>query len=297
MANRDSSKQKRAKENRARRAALAARTGGDGPKRPSRVAPSTAAKLANGSRSTDTSDKSTGRSADGKGSGKGAKPKRERPKRLGDTAVDIDTLEGNWFSKVIKVPGGTQILMAVVLTILVSGMLATMPAFVAEADRNDKSAKATLTIFEAYGSTRAVVTLAIPLALVFIAAGFALNKHRRRIWVACALLLAILFGTTLPHYIFPVGFLGYAVMRSSKVEGPNESLFAAVRRRRAAAAGAAPDPDGDVATDDYDDVDTDAYEDLDADTDTDTGAVVVPSPVTNPISGSTGPADTTDWIK
>ena len=297
MANRDTSKQKRAKENRAKRAALAARTGGDAPKRPSRVAPSTAAKLANNARSTDTAEKSTGRDGGGRGSGKGSskadRPKRERPKRLGDTAVDIDTLEGSWFSKVIKVPGGTQILMAVVLTILVSGMLATMPAFVAESARDDKDAKATLTIFEAYGSTRALVTLAIPLALVFIAAAFTLNKHRRRIWVACALLLAVLFGTTLPHYIFPVGFLGYAVMRSSKVEGPNESIFAAVRRRRAASAGAAPDPDGDVDADE--DVDSDASED--ATTDADEGADAGASPVTNPISGNAGTTDTTDWIK
>ena len=242
MANRDVSKQKRAKENRAKRAALAARTSGEAPKRPSRVAPSTAEKLANSPRATDTAERSKGRGdadggkgSSGKGGGaKDGKPKRERPKRLGDTPVDIDTLEGSWFSKVTKVPGGTQVLMSVVLTVLVTGMLATMDAFVAEADKNDKKAKATLTIFEAYGTTRSLITLAIPLLLVFTALGFTLNKHRRRIWVACALLLAVLFGTTLPHYIFPVGFLGYAVMRSSKVEGPNESIFAAMRRRRAA---------------------------------------------------------------
>ncbi|MEO6989039.1 MAG: hypothetical protein ABI239_10385 [Aquihabitans sp.] len=243
MANRDTSKQRRAKENRAKRAALAARTSGEPPKRPSRVAPSTAEKLANTPRTTDSGDSSKGSDArgskggSGKGGGgrgdKGAKPKRERPKRLGDTPVDIDSLEGSWFSKVIKVPGGTQVLMAVVLTIMVTGMLATMDAFIAPEDADKKDAKATLTIFEAYSSTQAMVSLAVPLLLVFAAAAFALHKQRRRIWVLCAVLLAVLFGTTLPHYIFPVGFLAYAVMRSSKVEGPNESLLAGWRRRRA----------------------------------------------------------------
>lgn len=248
MANRDTSKQKRAKENRARRAALEARTSGEAPQRPSRVAPSTAAKLANNTRSTDTAERSKGSgdakggkgSGSGKGGGKGSKPKRERPKRLGDTAVDIDTLEGSWFSKATKVPGGTQVMMAAVLTVVVTGMLATMDAFIAPADIDDEDAKATLTIFEAYGTSKAVISLAVPLLLVFFAAGFILHKQRRRIWVACAILLAILFGTTLPHYIFPVGFLGYAVMRSSKVEGPNESIIAAWRRRRG---GSTPDAD------------------------------------------------------
>lgn len=258
MANRDSSKQKRAKENRAKREALAARTSGDAPKRPSRVAPSTAAKLASkprsatvdeGTKGSETSGGKGAKAGKGGGSTKSGKPKRERPKRLGDTPVDIDTLEGSWFSKVTKVPGGTQVMMAAVLTVLVTGMLATMDAFVAEADKNNKDAKATLTIFEAYGTTRALLTLAIPLALVFTALAFSLHKQRRRIWVACALLLALLFGTTLPHYIFPVGFLGYAVMRSSKVEGPNESMFAIWRRRRAANKPPAGDVDGAVPSD------------------------------------------------
>lgn len=244
MANRDDAKQRRARENRARRAALAARKSGEAPKRPSRVAPSTAEKLAkkpqtSGGRVPD--EAAADLPDDTKKSGKTARTKRERPPKLGDRPVDIATLEGSWLSKVTKVPGGMQALMAAVLTVLVSGMLATMDAFVADADVDKKDAKATLNIFEAYGTNRALFTLAIPLLLVFVAAGFSLHKHRRRIWVAAAIVLGVLFGTTLPHYIFPVGFLVYAVMRSSRVEGPNESLFASRRRRAATATEDEPD--------------------------------------------------------
>ena len=35
----------------------------------------------------------------------------------------------------------------------------------------------------------------------------------------------------MPHYVFTMGFLLYAVLRASRVEGPNEPLFG--RRRKA----------------------------------------------------------------
>ncbi|HEX2574973.1 MAG TPA: hypothetical protein VHK88_01405, partial [Aquihabitans sp.] len=143
----ESSRQRRARENRARRAALEARTNGAPPARPSRVAPSTAEKLKQ--RSAEP------RAAAGKGSeaaevAKEGRPKRERRPRPGDRPVDLATLEGSWFSKVTQVPGGTQALFAGLMAVVVTGLLSFTSVYVSEADRDREGAGATQTIFEAY---------------------------------------------------------------------------------------------------------------------------------------------------
>lgn len=243
MANRsDASRQKRARQNRAQRAALAARTSGEGVKRPSRVAPSTAERLTSTPRESTRAGSIDPSEAPEPGTKK-AKPKRERPPRPGDRPVDIATLEGSWFSKVVKVPGGMQVLMAMGMTLVVTGLLAFMDTYPSQADLDAdvKNPDPERTIIEALGAPKAALILVLPLVIVGIAAAMSLHKQRRRIWVAAAVLLGAFFALGMLQYIFPMGFLLYAVMRASRIEGPNEPLF---RKDRAAVGAAGSDGGG-----------------------------------------------------
>lgn len=240
MANRsDASRQKRARQNRAQRQALAARTSGEGVKRPSRVAPVTAERLKTAPRETTRAGSIDPAEAPAPGAEK-PKPRRERAPRPGDRPVDIATLEGSWFSKIVKVPGGMQVLMAVGMTLVVTGLLAFMDTYPSQAnvDAKVKDADPERTIIEALGAPKAALILILPLVVVGIAAAMSLHKQRRRVWVGAAVILGAFFALGMLQYIFPMGFLLYAVMRASRVEGPNEPLF---RRNRAAA-----DPDADA---------------------------------------------------
>lgn len=146
-------------------------------------------------------------------------------------------------SKVNRVPGGLQVLMAVGMTVVVTGMLAFMDTYPSAEDvaNNVKNAKPTRTIFEALGTTKALVLIALPIAVVAVAAAFSLHRQRRRVWMGAAILLGAFFAFGMLQYVFPMGFLIYAVMRASKIEGPNEPLF-----KRRPKAGSAPEPtDGD----------------------------------------------------
>lgn len=242
MANRsDASRQKRARQNRAQRQALAARTSGEAVKRPSRIAPSTAEKLKTSPRESTRAGETDPAEAPEPGAKK-AKPTRERAPRPGDRPVDIETLEGSWISKVVKVPGGMQVLMAVGMTLVVTGLLAFMDTYPSQADMeagvdNPKPAR---TIIEALGAPKAFAVLLVPLVIVGVAAAMSLHKQRRRVWVGAAVLLGAFFAIGMLQYLFPMGFLLYAVMRSSRIEGPNEPLF---RRDRASSDDADPDPD------------------------------------------------------
>ena len=235
MANkRDTSQQKRAKQNRNQRAALQARTEGGPPKRPSRVAPATAEKLASKKEATEPG--STKTAAKGSAS---AKPRRERPPRPGDRPVDIETLEGNWYSKVQRVPGGSQVIMAAVMSVVCSGMLLFIKQFASDAelekaDRIKKyKPKFDSTILDKFGTGKGLLILAIPALAVVAALVFALRPQRRRVWLLSTIVVAIctvVLGLTL--YMVVAGFLGYAVYKASKVEGPQPLL----RRRSPAAA-------------------------------------------------------------
>ena len=217
MANkRDTAQQKRAKQNRAQREALAARTQGK-PKRPSRVAPSTAEE------GTEAAKKS------------GAKPRKVRPVRPGDVPVDVDALQGTWRQKVTHVPGGTQVLMAGVMTVLVIGLVSFMPSYVSEAAQqaSDKP-KPDQTIFEAYGAGPAVIVLGIAVAAVGLALAMALKPVRRRVWIISAVTVAAgaSSGTGRNNdFAVPGGksvLLGFGAFKSAKVEDGRTSLF---RRR------------------------------------------------------------------
>lgn len=226
MANkRDTSRQKRARENRAQRSALAARTKGAPPARPSRVAPATADRLKKTAESKS--------SATGKGDARttrSGKPRRERPPRPGDKPVDVATLEGSWFSRLMHVPGGTQVLFAGVMAILATGLMSFSKLFVSAEDAGTKNAKATQTIFEFYSLTRAVPLLVVPLAIAGAAVAFSFHPQRRRIWLGAAMILGLVAAFALQFYLFVAGFLGYAVFRSAKVEGPSEPILRSLFR-------------------------------------------------------------------
>ena len=250
MANkRDSSRQKRARQNRAQRAALEARTKGTPPVRPSRVAPSTAEKLRAAAEerpnSTDTgsSNRSSkdagGEKAATEGKDKSQKRKRERPPRPGDTPVDVETLEGGWFSRMTHVPGGTQALFAGVMAIMATGLVTFTKVFISEADeaRFGKDAKASQTLFEAYDVGVALPLVGVPLLVALLAVRFSFHPQRRRIWLGAATVLALLsllVAAALSYYLFVAGFFAYAVFRASRVEGPNKPLIQELIDRRRA---------------------------------------------------------------
>jgi hypothetical protein len=159
----------------------------------------------------------------GQASGADAKPARTAlaEGRLGQTPVDLDTLEGSFLSKVVRVPGGMQVVMATVLVVVLTVMgsvMATIPDEGAE-----PGSVATRTVFEAYGAS-ALLFLLPPLILVGNALFFSLHVKRRRMWTVSAIMLGI-FSLLLPQFLFPAGFLGYAALRSKRIEdGPRRRI-------------------------------------------------------------------------
>lgn len=223
MANkRDTSKQKRARQNRAEREARKART----------VAASVPAEQ----RRT----KATATPAPVKG----AKKRRERaprPPRPGDVPVDIATLKGNWFTKRMEVPGGRQVLYSLALTVIVAVLLATQKyATQAELDK-DKDAKRTHSIFEVFGA-RAWIILLVPVIILGVAAALSLHPKRRGIWIACTVALGlVVVSTGLTLHLVVIAFLIYGIQRANKIEGPVPGSWAARRLP------AADDADADAA--------------------------------------------------
>lgn len=211
MANkRDSSKQKRARQNRAQRAALEARTKAASEPRSSYV---TQPPGSNPKATTPAADTGEAKAKGGLFGG----PRQPRAPRPGDLPVDIDTLEGSWWAKRLMVPGGRQVLTGGVLTVV----LTVMMAFTKSPPRGQPKAKATETIFELWGWWAIPILLA-PIVVMAVAAQMTLSPHRRRIWIAGTFILAIQFLIA-PAYLFPAGFLTYAVWRSSKIEGSSKA--------------------------------------------------------------------------
>lgn len=239
MANkRDTAQQKRARQNRAQREALAARTQG-APKRPSRVAPSTAEKLAKKSSagsSSSSSSKADGTEVKDVKGGQG-KPRKVRPVRPGDVPVDVDALEGSWRQKIAHVPGGTQVLMAAVMTVLVIGLVSVMDTFVSPAAQKaaeaaGKNPKTDQTIYEALGIGPAVVLLGIAVVAVAASLAAALKPHRRRVWTVSAVAVAaVTFLGQVSFFLVVAALLGFGAYKSYKVESGGASLL----RRRSAA--------------------------------------------------------------
>lgn len=256
MANkRDSSRQKRARQNRAQRAALEARTQGKAPGRPSRVAPSTAEKLQrsaeerpSGSAGSKGAAKGSARSGSG-ADGTKKRAKRERPPRPGDVPVDVTTLEGSWFSRMTHVPGGTQALFAGVMAVVATGLVAFTKSFISEADQEElgNDAKATQTIFEHYDPAVSIPLVVFPLLIAGLAVAASFHPQRRRIWLGAAAVLGLLSVSVLPFLLFVAGFFIYAVFRASKVEGRDKPMVQVLLDRRRAARG------GTAADDDHDD--------------------------------------------
>lgn len=235
MANkRDTSKQKRARQNRAQRAALENRTAkANEPKRPSRTAPtkSTSSRASAPSRTTPA--------ASGGEEPKGffARARADRGPRPGDVPVDIDQLEGGWFTQRIQVPGGRQVLTGAILTLVVTFMTAFAKFLPEDGESGDPL---TETIFDLFG-TWAYVALTVPCLVYVAAAQLTLSPHRRRIWIggSFAITLIALSGAPFIIYLFPAGFLVYAVWKANRVEGSS--------RRRSE-----PDDDADEADDEVD---------------------------------------------
>jgi hypothetical protein len=233
---RESSKQKRARANRAQREALAARTQAASTPRPSRAAPA-----AGGAKATPTRRSSRVSRPPASDDAKADRPVRTRPLKPGDVPVDIDELEGSHIRKVIQVPGGRYVLTGLVATAALSAFSLTQKTLPPEgADPKAKDLKYTRTYIDAYGAPKAILLISIPVLIVALGVIFGLTRHRRRIWIMIAVLLGVLVLQGAIFYIFPCGMVGYGAYRAAKVEGPGEPLFG---RRRAAAAEADDDLD------------------------------------------------------
>ena len=234
MANkRDTSKQKRARQNRAQRAAREARsTKANEPKRPSRAAPT----KKGGTKATEPAPRSArtggGSSADEEPRGFFAKARAERGPRPGDVPVELDELEGGWFTKRIQVPGGRQVVTGAILTLVITVMtaVATFPQTAEDAPEDLEGAALVAhtalpmlkqSLFSIYGPL-AAVGLAVPCLVYLAAMQFTLSPLRRRVWIAGSFVIALvaLAGVAFFVYVFPAGFLVYAVWKANRVEGP-----------------------------------------------------------------------------
>lgn len=161
------------------------------------------------------------------------RPARARP---GDVAVDVATLEGSWLSKVMRVPGGAQVLNAFLVALLAT-VLGVVFAFVLHSQpppgtpASDKDAVGVDTLVESVGAVSALAPLLAFLVIPGAALALSLHPRRRRIWLGAAIVMALLVMLGQILYIFVAGMLGYAVYRASKVEGPQEPLLRLGSRR------------------------------------------------------------------
>lgn len=202
--NRDSSKQKRARQNRAQREAREARA------QAAAVPPEERkAKYASSTPEATGSAKKS-RAAD--------RPRPERKPRLGEVPVDIETLEGNWWRKRLMVPGGRQVLTGTILAVIIT--ILTVVNKYPDPDATGDAKKELTHTFLGYYGPIGIPLVILPLVAMVVAAWFILSPQRRRIWTICAFVAslgAVVFGIP---YAFPVGFLVYGVMKANKIEGP-----------------------------------------------------------------------------
>jgi hypothetical protein len=197
----ETSRQRRARENRARRAALEAR----------RKAAQTPAEERAARRSQAVEKSRPERDA------RAPAGRRQPQGRLGQEPVDVASLEGSFLGKVVQVPGGMQVVMATVLVVVLTLMAVFMDTVPPEGA--ERGAEPTRTLIEAYGPSAALF-LAPPVILVGNALLFSLHERRRRMWMISAVMLVI-FSALMVQFIFPAAFLFYAAWRSKRIEdGP-----------------------------------------------------------------------------
>lgn len=229
----DSSKQKRARQNRAQREALKART----------AAASTSPEERR-TRAMDTPPTSAKDKGLSKGSAKGAKEPRTRPVRPGDVPVDLETLEGNWLTKRLEVPGGRQALMSFVLSTIASVMLAIQKFPV-----DDKAKVRTETLLDLVGPWAVPIVL-FPILVTGVAAFLTLHPRHRRVWFWTSMLLGLgcvlLMSLYLVH-LLSLGFLIFANQKATKVEGPAPGSWSErmIQKRTKSAVDATQDEDSD----------------------------------------------------
>ena len=213
MANkRDTSKQKRARQNRAQRAAREARSAkANEPSRPSRTAPSRTTSSRGGGSSTSSATSTE------EPKGFFARSRAQQGTRPGDVPVDIETLEGGWFTKRVQVPGGRQVLTGALLTIIVTFMTAINTGFRTEPGVEDSP---TGSVFDLYGPW-AAVPMGLAVVAYLMASQLVISRHRRRMWLVASFAVFAVALSAPPFliYLLPAGYLLYAVWRARKIEG------------------------------------------------------------------------------
>ncbi len=233
MANkRDQSNQKRQRANRAQREALAVRKVAASTPRPSRQPPVAARRTGGEVKAP------AGRTEDANtGAKSGGRARRPRPPRPGDTPVDIDTLEGSFYSKVVQVPGGSQAALGFFMAVLAVGFSVVLALFVHSVPPKGTKANARNVPGVDTAIHRFGPVVLLPLVAILLAASlgyaYSLHRQRRRAWLMVAVITGVFVFVGQILFIFVAGMFAYALMRASKVEGPGESMFASLRRPRA----------------------------------------------------------------
>ncbi|MGI8754282.1 MAG: hypothetical protein ACR2MB_00120 [Acidimicrobiales bacterium] len=232
--NRDAN-QKRQRANRAQREALAARTTAASTPRPSRQPPV--------SRRTGGEVKAPAtRPTEENASRTSGRTRRARPPRPGDTPVDVATLEGSFYRKVLQVPGGSQAFMAFLLAATAVVFSIALAAFVHTVPRRGTPAKARGAPGVETGLGRYGISVLVPLVLILAVATYglisSLRPYRRRAWLGAAVVIGVLVILGQVLFVFVAGMFAYATLRASKIEGPGEPLLGSLRRRRGADPGA-----------------------------------------------------------
>jgi len=192
---------------------------------------------------TSAKDKGTSK-GNAKGDAKGAKPARTRPVRPGDVPVDLETLEGNWLTKRLEVPGGRQALMSFVLSTIASVMLAIQKFPV-----DDKAKVRTETLLDLVGPWAVPIVL-FPILVTGVAAFLTLHPRHRRVWFWTSMLLGLgcvlLMSLYLVH-LLSLGFLIFANQKATKVEGPAPGSWSErmIQKRTKSVVNATQDEDSD----------------------------------------------------
>lgn len=259
MAKNNQSRQRRTNQNRARREALAARTSGAAVARPSRIAPATSKRLAEEREQTKGADKSSSGSGSSR-RGKASANRRERPPRLGEKPVDVESLKGNHFRKLIEVPGGMQVLLGLVLSVVVAAMTSQQKFFFVK-DADVKKDKPTLTLIDHLGAPKAWTLMVLPVVAAAVAVVLGLHKHRRRVWIGASMVVfsTVVINAVMFNYVMVGGFMLWGVWKAQKVEGPQRPPRAArAKPSRKGEADNTDDLDASVALNDENELDSTA---------------------------------------
>lgn len=154
------------------------------------------------------------------------RPSRSAPTPAAPAATADETSASGIWGRAQQLPGGRQMLGGFVLVVVASALAGFVPMF------KEKGKKGTESFVQIVGP-RALIFLAVPVAIAAIPLVF-LNHPRRRVaWNIAAFLIG-LWILLIPglgiYYLFGAGAMVWGVLRASRAEGPAGLGFSRFRR-------------------------------------------------------------------